>query len=344
MTNNSIRVKKINQELIKEALKTMKCGTKSMIASATGLSVATCGNILNEFLETGEVIKTELDESSGGRPARRYEYNANYSYIACLFASSEGGVHKLTFVVANLIGSKIDEGCREVNAADAEAIHDLVDELIAQYSEIRALGIGIPGFVHQGIINVCDIAELLQVPLEAQLKEKYDIEVTIDNDMNLTAYGFSKNFYTNGHQQEDQSLVVITFPKNNFPGAGVMIGGYIHRGATQFAGEVSFLPYGISREEQIRRLHQPDTFVPLASQTVASMIAIINPQIIALTGDLIQVEHIAGIYEHCLQIIPKEHMPEIIVLEQSIEMYLNGLIAVTLESLSYHLELIEKRR
>ncbi|MDR0269502.1 hypothetical protein [Paenibacillus sp.] len=47
ITNNTMRIKKMNQELVRQALKTMTQGTKSMVAQATGLSIATCGSILN---------------------------------------------------------------------------------------------------------------------------------------------------------------------------------------------------------------------------------------------------------------------------------------------------------
>jgi hypothetical protein len=177
ITNNSIRVKKINQELIKQALKMMGQGTKSMIANVTGLSVATCGNILNEFLETGEVIETELEEPNGGKPARRYVYNSNFAYIACLYASSEGGQHSLTYVVTNLIGETLDEGCQKVSLADASAIDGIIESLVDKHPDIKALGIGIPGFVHQGVINVCDIAELINIPLEAQLRESMSLRL-----------------------------------------------------------------------------------------------------------------------------------------------------------------------
>ncbi|MGE8206980.1 ROK family protein [Heyndrickxia sp. NPDC080065] len=87
----------------------------------------------------------------------------------------------------------MEEEFQEVPLADGFTIDRFVEALVLNYPDIKALGIGIPGFVHQGVINVCDIAELRNVPLEAQLREKYELEVTVDNDMNLTAYGFYKN-------------------------------------------------------------------------------------------------------------------------------------------------------
>ncbi|MGE8206981.1 hypothetical protein ACQKP0_20935 [Heyndrickxia sp. NPDC080065] len=87
ITNNSICLKKINQELIKQALKMKEQGTKSMIARATGLNMGTCGNILNEFIETGKIIESELEKPNSGGHARRYVYNANFAHIACLYVS-----------------------------------------------------------------------------------------------------------------------------------------------------------------------------------------------------------------------------------------------------------------
>lgn len=173
IANNSIRVKEINRELIQQALKAMKQGTKSIISQATGLSIATCGNVLNELLETGEVIETELEQSSDGRPARRFVYNADFSYIACIYAKTGDGLLSLTYAVANSVGERVDGGYMEVmRVLDAAAIDHLVGTLIERYDQIKAVGIGIPGFVHQRVINICDIKELIHVPLKAQLREK----------------------------------------------------------------------------------------------------------------------------------------------------------------------------
>ncbi|MEK4063762.1 MULTISPECIES: ROK family protein [Paenibacillus] len=340
IANNSIRVKRINQELIKEALKAMKQGTKAAVASVTGLSIATCGNILNELVETGEVIETELEASSGGRPARRFLYNADFSYIACIYAKTEDGSLSLTFAVTNSTGELVEKGLLEPELIDAASFDHLVATLTQKYNNIKAVGIGIPGLVHQGVINICDIHSLINVPLESLLKEKYNVEVTVENDMNLTAYGF----YNKQSYDEDKTIVVLTFIRGSFPGSGIIIDGHIHKGNTRFAGEVSFLPFGISREEQFIRLGGDDTFLPLAVHAVASLTAVINPKTIALTGEQFRQEDVQHILESCLEIIPAEHMPQLILLDDPDDDYMNGLIAITLESMTYSLQLIEKRR
>lgn len=158
--------------------------------------------------------------------------------------------------------------------------------------------------------------------------------------MNLTVYGFFKQ----QDYEEDKTIVVLTFIKGAFPGAGMMIDGHIHKGNTRFAGEVSFLPFGISRDEQFIRLGQTETFIPLAAHTIASLTAVINPETIALTGEQVRQEDVPHIYQSCLAFIPEEHMPHLIVLDHPDDYYMNGLIAITLESLTYSLQLVEKRR
>lgn len=338
--NNTMRVKKMNQELVRQALRVMMQGTKSMVAQATGLSVATCGSILNEMLDTGELLELDWEESSGGRPARLYQYNANFSYIACIIIKAGVKAHSLAYMVANLAGEAVEEGCRETRQMDAAVIDQLLDKLISQFPQIRAVGIGVPGAVNQGVINVCDIPELINVPLEASIREKYEIDVILENDMNLTVYGF----YQKQGYDEEKSVAVATFVEGSLPGAGMMVDGHIHKGNTRFAGEISFLPFGMSREEQLSQLHNRNTFHPLAARAVTSLIAVMNPEKIALTGDLVQPADIELIRQECLKYIPEMHMPQMILLEHPDADYMYGLITMTLESLSYSLQLVEKRR
>ncbi|ANS74469.1 transcriptional regulator [Paenibacillus yonginensis] len=340
IVHNTIQVKKMNQELVRQALKTMKQGTKSMVAQATGLSIATCGNLLNELQELGELIKLDVEESSGGRPAKLYRYNVDFSYIACLIIKSGEQAHSITYTVANLAGETIEKGYQENKRMDPAVIHQLVDRLIELFPQIRAVGIGVPGAVNQGIVNISEIQELMHVPLEAPIRDKHGVEVIVENDMNLTVYGY----YQKQDYEEEETVVVATFDQGCFPGAGIMVNGHIHRGSTRFAGEISFLPFGMSSEEQFRQLHDRATFYELVGRAVSSLTAVLNPKTVALTGSLVFPSDIDRIRQECRKSIPDMHMPQLTLLEHPDEDYGYGLITMTLESLAYSLRIVDKRR
>lgn len=337
--HSSIKVKKINEKLVRQALRASESGTKSQIAQITGLSVATCGTLLGQMLETGEALEDEPEESSGGRRARRFVYNADHSHIACICAVYEQERPTLIYAVADSFGRVLERRSKEVAVLDEAALDTLVGVLLGKYPQIRALGVGIPGLVHEGVINICDAAELIGVPLARLLKEKYRIKVTVENDMNLTVYGL----YRRSEWAEPGTVAAMIFEPGCLPGAGLMIDGRIHRGSSRFAGEVSFLPFGISRDEQLRRLNIKKTFVPLAAHAVASLAAIVNPKIVALMGAQVAEPDLPAIREQCLAVIPPEHMPELVFLEAPREPYMEGLIAIALESLFDSFEWVEKK-
>ncbi|WP_345940182.1 winged helix-turn-helix transcriptional regulator, partial [Paenibacillus riograndensis] len=64
IANNTMRVKKMNQELVRQTLKANRKATKAAVAKFTGLSLGTCGSILNELLAAGEVLELETEESN----------------------------------------------------------------------------------------------------------------------------------------------------------------------------------------------------------------------------------------------------------------------------------------
>jgi len=338
-THNTLQVKRMNVELVKNTLKAQGSGTKASIANLTRLSVATCGTILNELVASNEVIELETEGPSGGRPAKQYKYNADFGYVICLLIKTEGGVLSIHTSSVNLLGETIREAVHELDRIDTEVIDQQIEALMNENRNVQAIGIGIPGVVHRGVIGVCDIPELVNQPLGPYLEDKYELSVTIENDMNMTVYGF----YHELNIEEDKTFAVVTFPRNHFPGAGFIVDGRILSGNTKFGGEVSFLPFGISREEQLRRLHTEEGFLQLASHTLSSIIAIINPVTIAITGDLPQASQLDELYQHCLKDIPVAHMPQLIVKNDTNHEYMTGLTTATLESLTYQLQIVAKR-
>lgn len=340
-SHNTQQVKRINVEIVKNTLRSMGIGTKASIANLTKLSVATCGTILNELLQTGEIIDLGPDESSGGRPASRYQFNADYASVLCLIIRTEGGIHSITHTYANLNGEMTDEQTLFLDEINVTVVEKLIAELIEQRHNVQAIGIGIPGVAHNGVIGICDVPELANQPLGLRLKEQYeDIEVVIGNDMNLTVYGL----YNEQQFEEEKNFAVVTFPENHFPGAGFIIDGRPLTGNTQFGGEVSFLPFGVSREEQLRMLQTTDGLQELVVQTLVSIIAIINPAAIVVTGDTMDPAMRDDLLQGCRDHhIPQEHMPELTIRRDTRREYVTGLIAVTLESLTYRIQVVEKQ-
>ncbi|MDQ0050338.1 hypothetical protein J2T18_004677 [Paenibacillus polymyxa] len=114
----------------------------------------------------------------------------------------------------------------------------------------------------------------------------------------------------------------MTFPKDNFPGSGFIVDGYLLKGNTKFAGEVSFS--AVRSLQQLANIRSEKGFLPLAVKTLASIIAIINPVSIMLTGNLIEPTHIEEIRKGCLRDIPEEHMPQIFLKRDTPSDYMAG--------------------
>lgn len=330
VTHNSVQVKKMNMELVRTVLKTQDTATKASVAKLTTLSVATCGTLLNELVARGEAVEMEAEEAGYGRPAKQYRYNPDFGCIACILVQTLDEAYLVSCSIVNLLGDTVMESAVPLKHADIGVVTGLLDDLLADRDNVYAIGVGIPGVVADGVIGVCDVPSLAGQNLGAVLEARYELPVIIENDMNMTVYGF----YRLQNFNEDKTFAVVTFPENHFPGAGFIVDGRILSGNTKFGGELSFLPFGVTREEQLRLLHTEEGFIRLAAHALISVTAIINPVTIAITGDLPQERQLALLREECLKIIPGEHMPELMIRRDTRTEYMQGLATATLESLA----------
>ena len=331
IVSNTTQVKRYNVAIVKNALKALSGGTKTTIARITGLSIATCNTILNELEVTGEILEVTNECSNLGRPAKLYRFNNNYSYICCIYIRYENMQKILTYSVVDLLGNIIKEKSMVKILIDYGEIENLFQELIDEYENIHAIGIGIPGVVNKhNVIDICDIEELVNCDLGGRLKEKFGMDVVVENDMNLVAYGI----YQQGEYEVDTSIAVVAFYKDNWAGSGIIVDGHIIRGNTNFAGEVSYLPLGCSRNQQKELLNSREGIIQNVAKTLCSLIAIINPRIIVMTGTTLVDDMLGGISSLINEIIPEKHRPQIILENNVQEYYLKGLSSMTLEYLN----------
>ena len=201
------KVKEINVEIIKSALKRMGSSTKAQIAEETGISVATCGKILNELCDSREVIETAQTSAGYGRPAKCYAYNGNFALVACIYIASDMGKVLLSAKVSNMLGEVQEEYTLEIGRASFDVLETTVGRLVEKHDTLRAVAIGIPGYITDGVVGLCNFIDLMGLPLRDMLQEKFpQLKIQVENDMNAAAYGFYK-----GNCNEKETTVAFIY-------------------------------------------------------------------------------------------------------------------------------------
>lgn len=333
-----MKLKEINVDLVKVALKSREFGTKNSIADTTGLSVGTCKTILEELLASGEVFELEPGPSTGGRPSRRFSYNENFANVALIYARQEGEEKSLFLSVVNLYGQSIHEeyiGCSDIGP---EEIDEAVKSLLERFPAIKALSIGVPGIVRSGSIDICDFNKLSHLPLQSYLEKKFRLPVSVENDVNLTALGYFQRLDT----ANPESLVYIYYPEDGMPGSGIVINGRVLRGRSNFAGELSFMPNWIGRDEQGEAQKNKQLFCNYIIDTVLSVNCLINPECIVLSGQWFTEDLMESIKSGAHRASPEGHSPELRFESDIHDSYLDGLKFAGMKLLSCRLEVIEK--
>lgn len=324
------QVKLHNVSLIRNTLRSISCATKNSVAQLTGLSIATCNTILNELLKSGEVIAIESDAPSVGRPPQLYQFNKDYSYICCLFATVESDMKYLNYAIVDLLGNIILQRILAYDLIYYEDIEKLLAELLAKEPKIQTISIGIPGYVSNGKIRSCSIEELSGCHLAELLSNKFHKTILIENNMNATAYGF---YMDKASEFESiPSFVMISFFKGNGPGSGIILNGKIVHGCTNIAGEVLYLPYP---DGEIHELISRGTrsVIECAAFAMTCYCALLDPALVIFTGENLSEEAMAEIRQICLHNIPEEHLPEIQYEKNYIDPYIHGLTQIAFDHL-----------
>lgn len=335
MNANTMRLKELNTEKIRYTMRNESVWTKSLLAKVTGLSVATCGNVLKALLASGEIIEVEQGDSTGGRPSRQFVYNKAYGFLLLLYIRVEKGVKSMHYRVSNLLGETVDTYDLIYKQIGIEEIEETIENVLKTYDQLKAISIGIPAVINKGVASdITDFHELSDVDLQSYLEKQFELPVAIENDVNVVAMGY---FSSNGFEEED-AIAYIYYPQDGCSGMGVVVGGNIIRGNSFFAGEVSFLKNIYQRDDRYNKQQQ---YVHIAT-TVNAVICVLNPKGIVLSSGDFDQPLVDKIREEVLKIIPLEHMPEITMNNDFHEDYMAGLSEIGFELISCDIKIVER--
>lgn len=321
----SADIRRANMNRIRRILWSGGAYTKQQVSALTGLSVATCNTLLNELLDTGEAEGEKARSANVGRSSTLYRASEGHESILCVAYDLDSGQRRLFWHLLSVAGTVLDSDALVTGRLDFGVLDDVVHRVFLNHPNISVVVVGTPSIAEHGVIRHCDIPELDGARIVEAWTTELGVPVVLENDMHLKAYGFYRRRGT-----QDGIITLASFPAHVLPGTATVYGGRILRGHNQFAGMVGFLPYGMGREEYLERLRVPDC-VPLMERAVVSIIAVVNPETIVFTGDLVDADILAKVREGCRKHIPEEYMPRFAHEENMDECFLEGMLQRALD-------------
>ena len=337
LSGNSLLMKEVNSNIILKALKHEKKATTQRLSEITGLSTVTVGSILQKFLETNEVFKDDIIPSNGGRPAHRFCYNAEYSHVLSIYTHEYNGKDMVYVSVVNLFGESIYKENFVLENIFLDSFEPVIDKLLKEYSTIKAIGFGLPGAEHNGIMITNDYKNLNGTRFSEHYRNRYNIPVKFENDVNAAVIG-----YCNIHEEEIQSdgaVVYIYFPEKYSPGVGMYINGKVYKGSKHFAGEIKHMPIGIDWENL--DYSSFDDVCNAISKLIIVILYLLDPERIIIYGSFINEEYFKKINETCEETLMETTMPKIYKSEDFNSYFEKGISKSTLDLLEKTLMLIK---
>jgi glucokinase len=150
------------------------------------------------------------------------------------------GGTKIAGGVIDLDGNVVEELRVVSPATDSEAIEaaiaGLVTELRSRH-DITAVGVGAAGYIDKSraVVMFAPNIAWRHVNLKAELEERIDLPVVVENDANAAAWG--EFTYGAGHDVEDLLLVTV----GTGVGGGFVLDGEVYRGAFGVGAEIGHM-------------------------------------------------------------------------------------------------------
>ena len=238
---NSNRIKILNL-LYKE-----KELTKLDIAKATGISIPTVTNNINELIQEGIVAEARIGDSSGGRkplvlrflPDSRYSFGVNIStdYARIILTNLNSEIkYDISFDIESFTNFELI-----MNHIDAK-IQEIIIDLGISIHQVLGIGFALPGTVNEELMVLENAPNLNVMNVDFhQFSDKFKLPLYIENEANAAAYAE----LVLGMAKELKNLVYISVTQGI--GAGIVIQDHLYKGKNKRAGEfghITIVPGG----------------------------------------------------------------------------------------------------
>lgn len=313
-------LKSDNIHLIRECFYDRQLWTKNKLAKQTNLSLAATTNILQYLLKKQEIKLIGEAESTGGRKSKQYILNKDYYHLATLILKRDDINFYFIVNIIDLLGNVLEVKKISKKTGTVNDLLKVIKSFVEKDYKITVLVLSIPGVCHNGKVDICDFDKLANVDLSNLIREQFDFEVIIENDVNVAGIGFA-NYYP-----QAQNIALMYQPKVKYIGCSILINRQLCKGYTNFAGELSYLPFITLRQQDEMLQNDPNG---LLLKQLVTICCVINPEIIGVCSDVFDVFNNTKLVNY----LPQKHWPKIIDVKNFDELICVGLYDLGLELL-----------
>ena len=294
--------------------------TKNDLAKHTGLSLAATTNILQLLLKDDEIKLVGEAQSTGGRKSKQYILNKDYYHLGNVSLKRDDQYYYFLVKITDLLGNILKEEKLISEEGSIDELLEAISNLICDDYKVTVLALSIPGVCKDGKVGICDFESLRNCELLKLLKEHFNLDIIMDNDVNAASIGFGI------HYPNANNLALMYQPKIKYVGCGILINHRLCSGYSNFAGELSYLPF-MSHHEQDEMLFKAPN--DLLLKQLATICCVINPEIIGVCSDVFKEFDSSQLINY----LPAEHWPKIIDIDNLDQLIKDGLYSLGIEVL-----------
>ncbi|MBQ4899712.1 ROK family transcriptional regulator [Paenibacillus sp. Marseille-P2973] len=240
ITGDQQLIKKMNKSIVLDTIRQRQPLSRADISAGIGLNKATVSSLVSELIDSNLVTEIGPGESSGGRKPTLLLFNKNAGFAIGI----DIRVSDLLAILVDLEGNVLHEKNVPLTDFSPETVLEQIRKTILLLKRklpespygIVGIGIGVPGLVNEKnrVVSAPNLG-WDNVDLAGALAAEFSDNIHIDNEANAGAIG--EKLYGAGRD----SLNLIYLSLGVGIGSGIIVGGELYRGTSNFSGEVGHM-------------------------------------------------------------------------------------------------------
>ena len=232
-----------NRRLVIQALRRRGVASRAEIARITGLSRSTVSSLVTDLQGAGLVVEREADEQQGAQVGRPPVLIALSPSAGAAVGIDFGHSH-IAVAVGDLSHSVLAEQWQEIDVdhlahegldAAARMVAEALADAGVERDRVIGVGMGLPGPIAaeaQTVGSTSILPGWVGVNAMREMEDRLGIAVSVENDANLGA--LAEHVWGAGRGADDVAYIKAS----SGIGAGLVLGGRLHRGVGGTAGEI----------------------------------------------------------------------------------------------------------